>query len=93
MWMLVIGLVLVGMKLGEMPPVAGWSWWWVVLPFGLTFLWWLISDATGLTAQREMDRFRQRRERRRKEAIGRLGVKDRSERARISHRDPTNPGG
>ncbi|MFZ4652625.1 MAG: TIGR04438 family Trp-rich protein [Rubrivivax sp.] len=93
MWLLIVGLVLAGLKVAELGPVAGLSWWWVALPFALTLLWWMISDATGLTARREMDRYHERRERRRKEAIARLGVKDRGERARVAHRDPTNPEG
>lgn len=89
--MLIVGVVLAGLKLAEVGPVAGWSWWGIAVPFGLTLLWWMFSDSTGLTARREMDRFNQRRERRRKEAIARLGIKDRGERARVAHRDPTDP--
>ena len=40
MWLLLIGLVLLVSKLLDFGPLAGLSWWWVVLPFVLAFVWW-----------------------------------------------------
>ena len=35
MYLLLLGLVLLGLKYLEVGPVAGWSWWWVLSPFAL----------------------------------------------------------
>ncbi|MDO4637350.1 MAG: TIGR04438 family Trp-rich protein [Lautropia sp.] len=39
MWMVWIGTLLILMKCCEVGVVAGWSWWWVLLPWGLALLW------------------------------------------------------
>ena len=56
MYLLGLGLVLLIMKYLEISPVDAWSWWLVLLPFGLTVLWWAWSDATGYTKRQAMDR-------------------------------------
>ena len=40
MWLLFVGLVLLVSKMLDVGPFAGLSWWWVVLPFVLAFIWW-----------------------------------------------------
>ena len=53
---LILGVVLLVMKMAAFGPVAEWSWWIVLAPFGLAVLWWSFSDATGLTKKRAMDK-------------------------------------
>lgn len=36
----IIGVIILLLKFFEVDPVAKWSWWWVILPFALLFLWW-----------------------------------------------------
>ena len=40
MWLLLVGIVLLVSKLLEFGPLAELSWWWVLLPFVLAFIWW-----------------------------------------------------
>jgi len=40
MWLLLVGIVLLVSKLLAFGPLAGLSWWWVLLPFVLAFIWW-----------------------------------------------------
>jgi len=87
MWLLVIGLILVGLKVAEVTAVANWSWLTVLSPFALTVVWWLIADATGLTARREQDRWLKRREKRRREAIQKL--RPGPDGKRVQRHDPT----
>ena len=42
MVLVVIGLLILIMKIAEFGPVANWSWWWVLAPFALLFVWWEI---------------------------------------------------
>lgn len=53
-WLGVVGLLLKWLEIG---PVAQWSWWTVLAPFGMAIVWWSVSDALGFTA-----RARQKRE-------------------------------
>jgi small Trp-rich protein len=89
MWLLVIGLILVGLKVAEVSPVAGWPWWAVLLPFGATVLWWVIADSTGLTAKREQERWNAKREKRRLEAVAKLRTPQAHDGKRIQRHDPT----
>lgn len=89
MWLLVIGILLVVLKLAEIGPVAGWSWWWFTLPFVATVLWWAVADATGLTSKREMSRWMSRREERRRAALARPGKWRPGEARRVQRDDPT----
>lgn len=54
MWFVLIGCALGALKLAEISPVALWSWWWVLSPFGAAAVWWYIADATGGTQRRAM---------------------------------------
>ena len=89
MWLLVIGLVLVGLKVAEVSPVATWSWFTVLAPFVGTVLWWVIADATGLTARREQQRWLKRREKRRHDAMKNLRPGKGPDMRRVQRHDPT----
>jgi small Trp-rich protein len=76
MYLLGIGIVLVLLKYLGIAPVASWLWWWVLVPFALTVLWWAWADASGYTKRRAMDKVDKRRQDRldkQKNALG-LGV-------------------
>ena len=55
MWFLSLGVVLVLLKYLEIGPVAAWSWWMVLLPFGLAAAWWAWADAAGYTRRRAVE--------------------------------------
>jgi len=71
---IVIGVLLVLLKLGEIGPMAAWAWPWVLSPFGLALLWWAWSDMTGRTSKKAMERLEDRKEKRRIEAMEKLGM-------------------
>ncbi|MEP6970471.1 MAG: TIGR04438 family Trp-rich protein [Betaproteobacteria bacterium] len=73
MYFLGLGIVLLAMKYLELGPVAAWSWWVVLAPFGLAMVWWYWADASGYTKRKAMEREdlrKQGRIDRNKEAIG-----------------------
>lgn len=37
-------IILLLLKLADVPPVGSWEWWWIALPFGLLFFWWEIAS-------------------------------------------------
>jgi small Trp-rich protein len=65
MWMLWLGLALLVLKLAEIGPFATLSWWWVVLPFVGSFIWFeLFEKRLGLDKKKafdELDRAKQER--------------------------------
>lgn len=71
---LVLGLILLGMKAAEFGPVAAWSWWIVLAPFGLAVLWWAFADGTGLTKRREIEKMEKRKVDRRQRDLEALGL-------------------
>ena len=62
MYLLGLGLVFLALKYLEMGWVATWDWWVVLLPFGLTVLWWTWADNTGYTKKKAMERENARRQ-------------------------------
>jgi small Trp-rich protein len=40
MWLVYVGVALLLSKLLDFGPLAGLSWWWVLLPFLLAWIWW-----------------------------------------------------
>jgi small Trp-rich protein len=80
MYLLGLGLVLLVMKYLEIGLVAAWDWWVVLLPFGLTILWWAWADASGYTKKKAMARENAKRQERidkNRESIGTLAPKKR----------------
>jgi small Trp-rich protein len=80
MYLLGLGLVLLVMKYFEIGQVAAWDWWVVLLPFGLTILWWAWADASGYTKKKAMARENAKRQERidkNRESIGTLAPKKR----------------
>lgn len=80
MYLLGLGLVLLVMKYLEIGQVAAWDWWVVLLPFGLTIIWWAWADASGYTKKKAMARENAKRQERidkNRESIGTLAPKKR----------------
>jgi small Trp-rich protein len=71
---LLLGLALLAMKAAEFGPVANWSWFVVLAPFGLAVLWWGFADSTGLTQRRAMDKMEKRKVDRRQRDMEALGL-------------------
>lgn len=44
MYLVLVAVVLVGLKLLSVDPVAGWSWWWVLSPLVIAFLWFEVFE-------------------------------------------------
>ena len=73
MYMLGLALVLTLLKYLEIGPVANWSWWCVLAPYGLTAAWWAWADASGYTKRKEVEKIERRKQARvnkHKEALG-----------------------
>jgi small Trp-rich protein len=89
---LLLGLALLALKFAEIGPVAAWSWWVVIAPFGLAVAWWAYADGTGLTQRRAIAKMEKRKADRRQrdmEALG-LGIQ-RDKRARRAAPAPAAP--
>ncbi len=70
----VLGVLLILLKLAAIGPFAGLSWPWVLSPFGAAVAWWAWSDKSGRTARKAMERIEDRKEKRREEAMNKLGI-------------------
>lgn len=80
MYFLLIGIALLAMKYLEFGPVAAWSWFIVLAPFALAVAWWFFADSSGYTKRKEiekMDKRRQDRIDKQREAMGMLSAKKR----------------
>ena len=77
---LILGILLLALKLGDLGFVASWSWWVVLAPFGLAVAWWMVSDAMGLTQRRAMDKMDAKKAERRLRNLEALGLGPRRER-------------
>jgi small Trp-rich protein len=56
MWLVWIGVALIILKVLEIGVVAEVSWWWIVLPFGVGFLWFeLVEKRLGLDKKKAFD--------------------------------------
>ena len=74
MWFIVLGVLLIALKLGEVGPVAAGSWGGVLAPFAGALLWWAYADSSGLTKRREMNKLEDRKVERRRKAMEALGL-------------------
>jgi small Trp-rich protein len=74
---MLVGVLLILLKLGEIGPVAEWSWWIVLAPFAAAVSWWSYADASGLTAKRQADKVAAKAKARRDKAVEAMGGKPR----------------
>lgn len=44
MILVLFALVLVGLKFAGVDPVAAWSWWWILSPLAVAFLWFEVFE-------------------------------------------------
>ena len=77
MWMLLIALLLTLLKYLEVGPLAELSWWWLLVPYGLTVAWWSYADASGLTKRRVVEREEARKLKRIERQKAAMGVRKR----------------
>ena len=71
---LIVGVLLLAMKMTEFGPVAQWSWFVILAPFGLAVLWWAFADSTGITQRRAMNKLDERQQERRRRDMEKLGI-------------------
>jgi len=62
MWFLGLGLLGVALKYFEIGPVAQWSWFVVLIPFGLAMAWWAWADWSGYTKRKVVEKENARRQ-------------------------------
>ncbi|QNP48298.1 TIGR04438 family Trp-rich protein [Diaphorobacter aerolatus] len=77
MYTLGLGILLVLLKYLEVSPVVNWSWWAVLSPFAVTALWWVWADASGHTKRKAMEKMDKRRQDRIDRAKNAMGRNDR----------------
>jgi len=71
-WLIVIGTLLVLMKWLEFGPVGHWSWWIVLIPYVLAFIWFeVVEPIFGLDKKRAHDELAKVKEDRIKEQLSR----------------------
>jgi small Trp-rich protein len=75
MGFVLLGLLLAGLKLLGLSPVASWPWWLVLAPFGLAALWWALADALGYTQRANMRRQDTRVAKRREAQLAAMGLR------------------
>ena len=82
MYLVVAGVLLLIMKVADFGPVGTWSWWVILLPFGLAMVWWAWADASGFTKRREMDKMDAKKRQRRIDNLDKLGMDAKGRRGR-----------
>lgn len=56
MYLLGLGVILLGLKFFEVGPVATWNWLWVLSPFAAAVVWWTWADWSGYTKKKAMEK-------------------------------------
>ena len=56
MYLLGLAIVLSLLKLAQIGPVAGWSWWPILGIYGAAAAWWAWADASGYTKRKAMQK-------------------------------------
>ncbi len=82
MYLVVLGVLLLAMKLAELGPVGGWSYWAVLWPFAGAVIWWAYADKSGWTKRREIDKMEDRKKMRRQTNLEALGMDPKKRRQR-----------
>jgi small Trp-rich protein len=79
MWLVYVGIALLLSKLLDLGPLADLSWWWVLLPFLLAWIWWEVFERSlGLDKKKAFDELEQAK----KERIARALERDKANRIR-----------
>ena len=74
MYFLGLGIVLLALKYLEIEPVAAWSWWLVLSPFGLAVVWWAWADWSGYSKRRAVEKETDRKQARIDKSREALGI-------------------
>lgn len=74
MYLLAVGIILLGMKYLEMGPVAEWSWMVVLAPFALAVAWWTWADWSGYTKKKAVERENAKKQARIEKSREQLGL-------------------
>lgn len=74
MYLLVLALVLTLLKFLNVGPVGAWSWWWILLPYVLTALWWVFADSIGYSKRKAAQKMEQRQQERLEKQRKELGM-------------------
>lgn len=61
MYLLGLAIVLSLLKVAEISPVTGWSWWIILGVYGAAIAWWAWADASGYTKRKAMEKMDQRK--------------------------------
>ena len=77
MYLLAVGIALLLMRYLEIGFMAGVSWWWVAVPFGLTVAWWAWADTTGYTKRKEVEKMDRKKKERIDKQRAALGIRTR----------------
>lgn len=75
-----LGIVLLALKYLEIGPVAAWSWWWVLSPFGAAVAWWTWADWSGYTKKKAIEKENARKKARIDKSREQLGLDPRKRR-------------
>ena len=79
MWLVYVGVALLLSKLLDFGPLAGLSWWWVLLPFLLAWIWWEVFERSlGLDKKKAFDEL----EKAKQERISRALERDKTRQVR-----------
>lgn len=74
MYLLGLGIILLLMKYLEIGPMAEWTWWAVLTPFGLAAAWWWWADWSGYTKRKAVERENARKQARIDRSREQLGL-------------------
>ena len=74
MYLLMFGLLGLGLKYLEIGPVATLDWWLVLSPFALAVAWWAWADASGYTKRQEIKKMDVRKQERLAKQNAALGI-------------------
>ena len=77
MYLLGIAILLSVLKLAEIGPVAGWSWWIIGGFYAATAAWWVWADMSGMTKRRAADKIEERRRKRIEKQKDAMGMRSR----------------
>ena len=77
MYLLGLGIVLLGLKYLAIGPVALWDWWWVLSPFAAAVVWWTWADWSGYSKREAVKKENERRQARIDKNRQSLGIQKR----------------
>lgn len=86
MYMIILGTILLVLKVAQVGPTSEWSWFVVLLPFGVALVWWAWADWSGWTKRRAMEKMEDKKRERRASNLSALGLDPRGGRSSSGQR-------